>query len=229
MAGRDLAKSSTFWYRPQVLGCRHPQRRGIRQASFSIRGPSKGLSANFTDEEILTRLVALNRERANEEARGLIRWLRPEYQNPAGHAGVATGTGLLALGETATGTARAPWPKALPEQIAAVRAALIALGTATPDEVARRFTRAQGRSLQPLLDSLAALGQARAVEGAIARPEGQRGRAGVQQDRGFAGRQQVVVVKLAQCTRIARRQDRAGFLGDGCRHLGVLRSSGASQ
>ena len=32
------------------------------------------------DEEILTRLVALNAERAAEEARGLIRWLRPEYQ-----------------------------------------------------------------------------------------------------------------------------------------------------
>jgi hypothetical protein len=34
------------------------------------------------DAEILTRLVALNRERAEEEKRGLIRWLRPEYQAP---------------------------------------------------------------------------------------------------------------------------------------------------
>jgi hypothetical protein len=31
-------------------------------------------------EELLTRLVALNHERAAEEKRGLIRWLRPEYQ-----------------------------------------------------------------------------------------------------------------------------------------------------
>ena len=29
-----------------------------------------------------TRLVALNRERAAEEKRGLTRWLRPDYQNP---------------------------------------------------------------------------------------------------------------------------------------------------
>ncbi|MBK7011853.1 MAG: hypothetical protein IPH43_03605 [Xanthomonadales bacterium] len=34
------------------------------------------------DEAVLERLVALNAERAAEEARGLVRWLRPDYQNP---------------------------------------------------------------------------------------------------------------------------------------------------
>jgi hypothetical protein len=34
------------------------------------------------EEELLTRLVALNQERVTEEARGHIRWLRPEYQIP---------------------------------------------------------------------------------------------------------------------------------------------------
>ncbi|WP_297579349.1 DNA methyltransferase [Devosia sp.] len=34
------------------------------------------------EEELLTRLVALNQERAAEEARGLVRWLRPDYQEP---------------------------------------------------------------------------------------------------------------------------------------------------
>jgi len=33
-------------------------------------------------DELLTRLVALNHERAAEEANGLVRWLRPEYQAP---------------------------------------------------------------------------------------------------------------------------------------------------
>ncbi len=32
------------------------------------------------EEELLVRLVALNQERAAEEKRGLVRWLRPEYQ-----------------------------------------------------------------------------------------------------------------------------------------------------
>ncbi len=41
------------------------------------------------EEELLSRLVALNAERAAEEARGHIRWLRPEFQNP----GAATAPG----------------------------------------------------------------------------------------------------------------------------------------
>ncbi len=43
-----------------------------------------GWPHDLSDEEILERLVALNHERAEEEKRGLIRWLRPEFQNPAG-------------------------------------------------------------------------------------------------------------------------------------------------
>ncbi len=42
-----------------------------------------GWPVTLTDEEILERLVALNAERAAEEQRGLVRWLRPEFQNPA--------------------------------------------------------------------------------------------------------------------------------------------------
>ena len=41
-----------------------------------------GWPVTLTDEEILARLVALNAERAAEEAQGHIRWLRPEYQAP---------------------------------------------------------------------------------------------------------------------------------------------------
>ena len=41
-----------------------------------------GWPVELPDEDILARLVALNKERANEEARGLVRWLRPEYQIP---------------------------------------------------------------------------------------------------------------------------------------------------
>lgn len=53
----------------------------------------------------------------------------------------------------------------LPEQIAAVRGALTDLGTATPEQVARQFQRGQARLVQPLLESLTALGQARLIEG----------------------------------------------------------------
>jgi hypothetical protein len=41
-----------------------------------------GWPADLSDNEILVRLVALNKERAREEANGNIRWLRPDYQIP---------------------------------------------------------------------------------------------------------------------------------------------------
>ncbi len=41
-----------------------------------------GWPVDLPDEEVLARLVALNKERAKEEQRGLVRWLRPDYQIP---------------------------------------------------------------------------------------------------------------------------------------------------
>lgn len=41
-----------------------------------------GWPLDVTEEDVLARLVALNAERAAEEQRGLIRWLRPDYQIP---------------------------------------------------------------------------------------------------------------------------------------------------
>src|SRR5690606_4426056 len=38
--------------------------------------------ADLAEDEIIARLVALNAERAREEARGEFRWLRPDYQRP---------------------------------------------------------------------------------------------------------------------------------------------------
>lgn len=47
-----------------------------------------GWPVDLSDDEILARLVALNRERAEEEKRGIIRWLRPEYQAPRAKAAI---------------------------------------------------------------------------------------------------------------------------------------------
>lgn len=41
-----------------------------------------GWPQDLSEQAILERLVALNRERAEEEARGEVRWLRPDYQVP---------------------------------------------------------------------------------------------------------------------------------------------------
>lgn len=124
-----------------------------------------GWPADLSNDEILHRLVDLNRERAAEEARGHIRYLRPEYQNPQGIVAQAKGEqGAMDLGPKDT-DAKDPWPKSLPEQIAAVRAVLSDLGEATPEQVARQFKRGRAGTVQPLLESLTALGQARLTEG----------------------------------------------------------------
>src|SRR5437763_15578565 len=39
-------------------------------------------SADLSDYQIVAQLLALNMARASEEARGVVRWLRPEYQVP---------------------------------------------------------------------------------------------------------------------------------------------------
>jgi len=124
-----------------------------------------GWPADLSDDDILHRLVDLNRERAAEEAKGLIRWLRPDYQNPGGKVAMAKGEqGAMDLGIAAT-TAKTPWPKSLPDQLSAVQRTLGDLGVATPEQVARQFARGRATTVQPLLESLTALGQARIVEG----------------------------------------------------------------
>ncbi|WP_150526732.1 class I SAM-dependent DNA methyltransferase [Roseibium sediminis] len=123
-----------------------------------------GWPIDLTDEEILFKLVELNKERAAEEAVGHIRWLRPDYQNPEGKKAEAKGKQTELDVGAAIKIEKAPWPKVLPEQIAAVREVLEELGEASPEQIARRFQRARTTAIEPLLASLAALGQAQVTE-----------------------------------------------------------------
>ncbi|MBL8487445.1 MAG: class I SAM-dependent DNA methyltransferase, partial [Rhodocyclaceae bacterium] len=136
-------------------------------------------------EPLLERLVALNAERAAEEAAGLVRWLRPEFQNPAARAELPLPPPAAPGGGPAAGATPAPeapaavqaktaarrvpaeavaWPANLPDQVAAVARVLAEAGTPLAlDAVAARFT---GRGpwkkrLPEILDTLAALGRAR--------------------------------------------------------------------
>lgn len=123
-----------------------------------------GWPANISDEEILTRLVALNKERTAEEAKGLIRWLRPEYQAPDYTAPV---TQTLDLGEAATVLADnvIPWPASLPEQVSAVQGILAASATPLgPQDVARAFKGKRAATVRPVLDALTGIGMARRLK-----------------------------------------------------------------
>ncbi len=113
------------------------------------------------DADILTRLVALNRVRAQEEARGHVRYLRPAFQDPGYHAPV---DGRLDLGEAAIVLPDhiVAWPATLPEQVGVVRTILAAahapLGA---QDIARGFRGKRAASVRPVLDALAGLGMAR--------------------------------------------------------------------
>lgn len=135
-------------------------------------------------ERLLERLVDLNARRAAEEARGIVRWLRPEFQDPARRHAIPAapaaeqaaielvGGATASEPETAddhatpppaTPATRQPWPAELPEQM---RAVADTLATSTQpldlDALATRFT---GRGpwkkrLPQILETLAVLGRA---------------------------------------------------------------------
>lgn len=130
------------------------------------------------DEAILERLVALNAERAAEEARGLVRWLRPDFQHPSTQPAPSQGELPDASDEqpvATTGKTIAakplPWPKDAVAQVRAVADALSAsLVPLSPDDLATRFT-ARGpwkKRLPQLLDMLVALGRAQEIDGRYA-------------------------------------------------------------
>jgi len=129
-----------------------------------------GWPADLDEEEILTRLVALNHERAAEEARGVIRWLRPDFQNPDGRAArVADAQGEMDVGVAAPDASGPRLPDDQGELARAVRA--LVAGAATPlssRDIASRFagknTRAKITRVDAMLSILAAIGQAEATD-----------------------------------------------------------------
>jgi hypothetical protein len=123
-----------------------------------------GWPRDLTDEEILERLVALNQERLDEERRGMVRWLRPEYQAKGAateQAAMLEGDGGAAPSEAArpAKAASPPWPKPLAERVTAVRALLTGATRAwSLDEVRKTFARARAADVAEVLDALVGLG-----------------------------------------------------------------------
>jgi len=121
-------------------------------------------------EALLERLVALNAERAREEAAGHIRWLRPDFQNPQATLVAVDAEktpksiGAATPEPAAAPAARHPWPATLPEQMALL-ARLLATAPAPLTETAIAAQIAgKGpwkKRLPDLLQTLVALGRAR--------------------------------------------------------------------
>ncbi|MBA4114478.1 MAG: SAM-dependent methyltransferase, partial [Verminephrobacter sp.] len=138
-----------------------------------------GLPATAGTDDILAHLVQLNTQRAQEEAQGRVRWLRPDFQNPQNSLQKQE---LLPQEEQApeadfdsekslskpeqSKPQQLPWPATLPEQVRAVAAVLAA--SPVPLTLPSIESRFKGRGpwkkgLPTLLQTLEALGRAQAV------------------------------------------------------------------
>lgn len=159
----------------------------VGQPGGTLPWPEKPAAQAEAEEELLTRLVALNAERAAEEARGMVRWLRPEFQDPArrsaatpvaaqdeiemaeadADAAPRSGTKKPPKAKAAA-TSKRPWPSSLPEQMRAVADLLARSGRPVAlDAMEAEFT-SRGpwkRRLPQILEALSALGRAREVNG----------------------------------------------------------------
>lgn len=141
------------------------------------------------EPELLTRLVSLNHERAAEEQRGHIRWLRPDYQAPSAalrpptdlepsatpdghrpplqeppaHQPALPGTESAPLLKTENSNLKTPvWPTRLPEQVTLVRQLLTSDPTATAETLSAQFGRKSPQrtaQIEGILETLRDLGQ----------------------------------------------------------------------
>ena len=132
--------------------------------------PPQECGGSFEDE-LLTRLVALNHERAAEEKRGLIRYLRPDYQNPTSAASQPIQTTLQGT-ETSDhsksniqNSTLFPWPERLPDQVAILRKLIGSYENNTPpdpESLSAHFGRKNKKrteQIEGILETLKGLGQ----------------------------------------------------------------------
>lgn len=137
-----------------------------------------GWPVDLPDADILVNLVALNKERAAEEARGVIRWLRPDYQAPetvtlAARPMLEEEERALASEAKDLSLEPQPWPKDLKDQLGALRAVLTSSARLWTLEAVAQAFKSRGRyreSIAAHLDLLTDLGMLSRVD----TPEGPR-------------------------------------------------------
>jgi len=124
--------------------------------------PDKADSQTEAEEELLLRLVELNKQRAQEEAQGHIRWLRPDYQAPDA---VQASAELTPQDQPATkpdvmsAKGKSVLPKAMPEQLRVLREAL-SERPHTTESLTDLFKRKPRKAVEEGLYSLVAVGRA---------------------------------------------------------------------
>jgi hypothetical protein len=157
-AGQEFSEADRAYNNKALVSTLKQIHDQLDQAVFEAYGWQDLWAAQQTgtdiNEAILERLVALNAERAAEERNGLIRWLRPEYQNP--NQTTAAPTEITDSSETdeiiVTPVEQQKWPTAAKAQLAAIRDLLrTSSGEWTALQIAKQFT---GKNTQKKLDAI---------------------------------------------------------------------------
>jgi hypothetical protein len=157
-AGQEFTEADRAYNNKALVSTLKQIHDQLDQATFAAYGWQDLWAAQQTgtdiNETILERLVALNAERAAEERNGLIRWLRPEYQNP--NQTTTTQTEIIDSSETTetivTPIEQQKWPIAAKAQLAAIRDLLrTSSGEWTVLQIAKQFT---GNNTQKKLDAI---------------------------------------------------------------------------
>jgi hypothetical protein len=133
-----------------------------------------GWPTDLTDDEILAKLVALNKLRSEEEKRGLVHWLRPDYQIPRfakgldKQAATEEGAQVAATLDIVEKVQLPLFPSGAVEQTAAVFAALAAASNPLDAKaIAAQFkrTKTAEKKIADVLGSLARLGHVTSPDG----------------------------------------------------------------
>jgi hypothetical protein len=126
-----------------------------------------GWEPEITDEQIIARLVSLYAERAAEERRGFIRWLRPEYQLDRFGALAHRADRVQTISVARARKSKRPFPQEPKEQAGEVRHLI--RGSSRPltaREIALSFKQGEQvlSDVQDILKSLYRLGQAQTYD-----------------------------------------------------------------
>jgi hypothetical protein len=157
-AGQEFSEADRAYNNKALVSTLKQIHDQLDQAVFAAYGWQDLWTAQQTgtdiNETILERLVALNTERAAEERNGLIRWLRPEYQNP--NQTTTTQTEIIDSSEIdetiVTPVEQQKWPTAAKAQLAAIRDLLrTSSGEWTVLQIAKQFT---GNNTSKKLDAI---------------------------------------------------------------------------
>jgi hypothetical protein len=149
--------------------------RGVNKRTQASRAATQayGWPVDLSDDQILANLIALNKERSEEEKRGLVRWLRPDYQIPrfakAADKQAAKEEGAQVAAELIAAVEQKPsFPSGAVEQTAAVFSALAAANQPLDAKgLAAQFkrTKTTDKKVADVLASLARLGYVTSSDG----------------------------------------------------------------